>query len=330
MNTPTMKKKTILTLIVILLLGDSFGQDQPKYSDLINEAQKLFEENEYLKAAQKYSEAFKTDNSNIRFLDRIGAASSWTNANLIDSAFLQLFNIAQDSNFISYNNLIIVPDLISLHNDKRWNDLIKAVKTNLFRIEGNLDMSLVTILDSVFQDDQKYRVQINLIEKKYGRDSEEMSSVWKKQLELDSINLIKVRRILDDHRWPEPRIIGSQGNATLWMVIQHSDIKTQTGYLPLIREATKKGYLSPGKLVLLEDRVALRLGKKQIYGSQIGRDPKTGEYYVRPLLDPDNVDKRRLEVGIGKLQDYISHWGLIWKPEEYKKRLTEYEALEKM
>jgi hypothetical protein len=33
-------------------------------------------------------------------------------------------------------------------------------------------------------------------------------------------------------------------------------------YLPLIKDATKKGYLSQSKLALLEDRIALRQGKK--------------------------------------------------------------------
>lgn len=323
-----MTKKIILTCVVILVFGRSFGQDQRTNANLINEARNLYEKNEFLKAGQKYSEAFKTD-YNIRFLDRIGAASSWVHANLNDSAFIQLFKIAQDSNFISYNNLIIVPDLIPLHNDKRWKILIKMVQTNLIRIEGKLDMSLVAILDSVFQDDQEYRVQFSLIEKKYGKNSKEMTLAWKKQLKNDSINVIKARKILDNNGWPGPNIIGSQGNDILWMVIQHANIKTQENYLPLIREAAKNGYLSPSKLVLLEDRVALRQGKKQIYGSQIGRDQKTGKYYVRALLDPDNVDKRRAEIGIGKLQDYISDWGITWNVKEYKKKLHEYEALEK-
>jgi hypothetical protein len=323
-----MTKKTILTCVVVLVFGRSFGQYQRTNSYLINEARNLYDKNEFLKAGQKYSEAFKTD-YNIRFLDRIGAASSWVHANLYDSVFIQLFKIALDSNFISYNNLVIVPDLIPLHNDKRWESIIEMVRTNLLRREGNLDMSLVAILDSVFQDDQEYRVQFSLIEKKYGKNSKEMIFAWGKQLKNDSINVIKVRKILDINGWLGPNIIGSQGNDILWMVIQHADIKSQENYLPMIRVAAKNGYLSPSKLVLLEDRVALRQGEKQIYGSQIGRDQKTGKYYVRALLDPDNVDKRRAEVGIGKLQDYISDWGITWNLDEYKRRLPEYEDLEK-
>ena len=97
----------------------------------------------------------------------------------------------------------------------------------------------------------------------------------------------------------------------------------------MLREAVKKGNAQPAYLAMLEDRVALGKGEKQIYGSQIGHDQKTGEYYVSPLIDPDNVDKRREEVGLGPIQEYISNWGITWDVEEYKKKLPEIEAKQK-
>lgn len=75
----------------------------------------------------------------------------------------------------------------------------------------------------------------------------------------------------------------------------------------------------------MEDWVALRQGKNQIYGSQIGKDPETGAYYVSPLTDPVNVDKRRAEVGLGPLQAYLDNWNLSWNVEAYKKKLPDLE-----
>ena len=120
-----------------------------------------------------------------------------------------------------------------------------------------------------------------------------------------------------------------QGNSALFLVIQHADQKTQEQYLPVMREAVAKGNAAASSLALLEDRVALGQGKKQIYGSQIGMFAETNENYVLPLEDPDNVDKRRSEVGLGKLQEYVSYWGLTWDPEEYKKNLPRYEEVQK-
>ena len=117
-----------------------------------------------------------------------------------------------------------------------------------------------------------------------------MKAHWKIIKEKDSINLIRITTILDSRGWLGTDIIGEQGNSTLFLVIQHSDIQTQEKYLPMMREAVKDGKAQASSLALLEDRVALRKGRKQIYGSQIGRDPHTQLYYVSPLEGPDNVD----------------------------------------
>ena len=193
------------------------------------------------------------------------------------------------------------------------------------KAEANVDKQLVTILDTIYEDDKKYRTQINGIAKEYGWESNELKEhvkILKKQY---SINTIKIKKILDEHGWLGADIIGNQGNTTLFLVIQHSDFETQEKYLPMMREAVQKGNAKAKDLAFLEDRVALRKGKKQIYGSQIAPDPETGEYIVLPLIDPENVDKRRAEVGLGKLQDYISDFGTTWNVEEYKKKLPELE-----
>lgn len=141
----------------------------------------------------------------------------------------------------------------------------------------------------------------------------------------DSINLIKVIEIIDAYGWIGPDKVGGQANQTLFLVIQHSDLKTQQKYLPILREAVKNKNASGSAMALLEDRVALGEGKRQIYGSQIGYDKEKNESFVLPLEDPDNVDKRRAHVGLGLLADYVKRWGIIWNVEEYKQKLPEIE-----
>ena len=147
--------------------------------------------------------------------------------------------------------------------------------------------------------------------------------------EKDSINLIKIKEILDERGWLGPNIIGRQGNSTLFLVIQHADMETQIKYLPMMREAVQLGNANPSSLALLEDRVALRQGNRQIYGSQIGRDQETGDFYVSPLIDPENVDKRRAEVGLGPISDYVGHWDMTWDIEKHKANTAKLEAVEK-
>ncbi len=53
-----MNKITILTLYGLVIFNCSFGQGLEEYSKLINEAWTLYDDKEYLKSGQKYSEAF--------------------------------------------------------------------------------------------------------------------------------------------------------------------------------------------------------------------------------------------------------------------------------
>jgi len=88
-----------------------------------------------------------------------------------------------------------------LHQDKRWKPLLEIIKQNKDKAEANLNKPLVAQFDSIYVEDQKYRKQIDEIEKKFGWDSKEMKSHWKVINEKDSINLIKVKNILDHYGW---------------------------------------------------------------------------------------------------------------------------------
>jgi hypothetical protein len=320
-----MKKSITLTFALLSITSMTFAQLGDRYNELVATAWKHYQNKAYLESAQTYSKAFASVGDVGLITDRYNAACSWARANEPDSAFVQLFRIARSGYYTNYRHMSIDSDLLALHKDPRWSEVTALVKINQEKEEANYDKTLVAMLDTIYQEDQNLRMQIEDIQKKSGYDSEEMREHWKKIMTADSINLIKVRKILDERGWLGDSIIGEQGNQTLFLVIQHSDLKTQEQYLPMMREAVKDGNADPGSLALLEDRVALQQGKRQTYGSQIGQNDN-GEYYVMPLEDPDNVDKRRAEVGLEPLQNYLANWNLTWDVEAYKKKLPEIEA----
>lgn len=324
-----MKLLSSLLFATVFVTNATLAQDRTKYSELIKEAWKLYQTKDYLTSGQKYSEAFVALGGKGMVNDRYNAACSWALANQPDSAFVQLSKIATGGMYTNLGHITTDSDLNSLHNDKRWNTIISQVRSNKEKTEANFDKPLVAMLDTIYQNDQKYRQQIKGIEEKHGWNSDEMKALWKVISEKDSINLIKVKTVLDERGWLGADVIGGRGNATLFLVIQHADLATQQKYLPMMRDAAKKGNAQPASLALLEDRVALGEGKKQVYGSQIGTDPKTGEHYVLPLTDPDNVNKRREQVGLGTIEDYIANWNMTWDVGLYKKKLPEYEAMQK-
>jgi len=147
--------------------------------------------------------------------------------------------------------------------------------------------------------------------------SVEFNEIWKKILINDSINVEKIKIFLDTYGWLGESIIGEKGNKTLFLVIQHADIDTQVHYLPLMRNAVKNGNASPKHLAYLEDRILIRQGEKQIYGTQYAIDFETNEYTVYPILDPENVDKRRAEIGLIPISEYLENCNIEWNLEKH-------------
>jgi hypothetical protein len=180
---------------------------------------------------------------------------------------------------------------------------------------------IAQLLDSVYESDQKYRQQFEITYQRYGRSSVQMNQLIVLMDRADSLNLLKVKFILDKYGWLGPNEVGENGNAALFLVIQHSDRRTRERYLPLMRKAFKTKKVLASDLALLEDRTAIDQGKKQIYGTQLRRDKKTLNYYLLPIEDPDNVDLRRAKVGLRPMSEYLTQWGINWNLEQYKREL---------
>ncbi|NOR88354.1 MAG: hypothetical protein GQ527_12165 [Bacteroidales bacterium] len=206
--------------------------------------------------------------------------------------------------------------------------LILGMMSFNFLIAQGLDENLVTVLDTIHFNDQKYRSVAQEIQEKYGSDSQEAEDNWRKKLYADSMNLVKVKDIIDTRGWLGSEIIGKKGNKTLFLVIQHADIKTQEKYLPILKKAVQEGNAKPQYFALLKDRVLLRQGEKQIYGSQLAMNYRTNEWELSPMIDPDYVDKRRHDMGLDSLHVYLRIWDLIFDVEEFKERMKVYDSKE--
>lgn len=325
-----------ITIILVILLSKTlaFGQyNSPikfaEYDSLKNQADSLIIEKDFKNAAITYSEAFEIFGYRSNTYD---AACAWALASKPDSAF-ECLNKLVKSNYFPFwiwkRRLKTDSRLSSLHNDNRWKPLLEVIRQKKKISKARLNKPLIRILKDIEKDDQKYRKKIDRIEKRHGFESEQKKDILKSIHLTDSINLIKVKSIIDQYGWLGVDEVGYRGNATLFLVIQHSDSATRVKYLPIMREAVRNDKADVSDLALLEDRVALEQGKRQIYGSQIGKNPETKLYYVLPLDDPENVDKRRRMVGLMPMASYVLCWNIIWDVEQYKKDLPKIEELRK-
>lgn len=112
----------------------------PKYNVIIRTADSLYQVKDYTKSAFAFSDAFKAPDAKITINHRYNAVCSWALANYPDSAF---FNLNYIVTWMNYTNLGLMksdPDLISLHNDKRWNPLLEIVLANKKKAFPSLEL----------------------------------------------------------------------------------------------------------------------------------------------------------------------------------------------
>ncbi|MCB0707107.1 MAG: hypothetical protein KDC34_17445, partial [Saprospiraceae bacterium] len=299
----------------------SFAQS---YDDLISQAEKQYQDQAYEESTKTYLQAFdlKTDQSAG---DLYNAACSAALSGDDQTAFV-LLDKSYKAGYSNARHLKQDSDLQSLHDQKKWKRLTARVQRKLDKIESAYNKPLQQELLRIYEDDQQIRREFISAANELGWEHPTVDSLGKIMSHLDSINLERTILILDEYGWVGPSLVGGQASQSLFLVIQHADLETQQKYLPMMRTAVEKGDANTKSLALLEDRVALREGRKQIYGSQIGRNPDTNEQYVLPLEDPDNVDVRRAKMGLGTMQEYVSRWNLTWDATVYKSRLAEYES----
>jgi len=99
---------------------------------------------------------------------------------------------------------------------------------------------------------------------------------------------------------------------TIWLVFQHSPSELMAYYYPYLKEFSEKGILRKSSIALMEDRLLMNNGYKQIYGSQI----RGGTLYN--LESPDSVNFRRASMQLGSIEDYIARWGLDFEEEKIR------------
>lgn len=136
-----------------------------------------------------------------------------------------------------------------------------------------------------------------------GGDPEGLDDWWE---EVDAENLRWLKGLLGKRKtWPGYSVLGKKGSHDLWLMVQHCDRDRpfQGHVLGLLAKAVKAGDASGGDLAYLTDRVRVGQNLPQVYGTQL----TSSGGWLRPsaIEDEANVDKRRAEVGLPPMADYL-------------------------
>jgi len=200
-------------------------------------------------------------------------------------------------------------------------------KKNKQTADPIVEVDLVSLLDTVWSMEQTPIRMRDSLMKIYGTESELVQiqqDLYKKN---HAVNEKKIIEMLDKQGWPNNEIIGERGNLTICNVIQHSEIEVRQKYLPMMKVAVREKKLEPRFLARAEDRLATDKGELQIYGGQVKFYPETKTFDVWPIFDPEHVDERRAEIGLGPIAEFLGsdRFQLEWNIEDQIKRTKEFE-----
>ena len=161
------------------------------------------------------------------------------------------------------------------------------------------DLALKQQLEGILERDQHDRLLWSHAIKSHPDETERNELLARRALLSDSVNLALVSEILSQYGFPRKEVVGEMANQAVWLVFQHAALDYQQRFLPQLEEAVGRGDIAPMFLALLRDRIDVREGRPQRYGTQIDDKGR-----LAPLLDATQVNRWRQEVGLPPIEGY--------------------------
>lgn len=155
------------------------------------------------------------------------------------------------------------------------------------------DLQLKEKLEWVFERDQYDRFLWQQAVRRHPADVRRSEKLALRAMQTDSLNLSIVSDVLSSGGFPARNQVGDMASQAVWLVFQHAGLEQQRLFLPQLELAVERGIVAPLFLALLKDRIDVREGRPQRYGTQTDADGR-----LCPLLDASKVNQWRTEAGL--------------------------------
>ena len=156
----------------------------------------------------------------------------------------------------------------------------------------NYNLPLKEKLEWIFERDQYDRTLWSLTANRHPEQTRRNDMLRACTWDTDSTNLVMVNEILSEGGFPRKSQVGEFALLAVWSVFQHNPLEQQKEFLPQLEDAVRHGDIAPMYLAMLKDRIDVREGRPQKYGTQWGC----------PLLDASRVNEWRKEVGLPPIE----------------------------
>lgn len=161
-----------------------------------------------------------------------------------------------------------------------------------------------SLLRKVHESDQSARRAMIELTQSDQLDIEAVIAAQEQIEKVDSVNQVIVARLLDEG-WP--RGLADEAHHTIWLVIDHAPLDYQLRYLPLIEDQVAEGVVTKSDYATLFDRICMRQGKPQRYGTQTVQRrsaESNAPIYVWPVENPRKLNRLRRSMGLSPIKRY--------------------------
>jgi hypothetical protein len=237
---------------------------------------------------------------------------------------------------ITYKNengtILTLDSIQKIANQEKWTtdryiDKNGIIKEMILREANDADKEFLVKLKKAYNPESSINIidtdcekKAEILEEVYSLDQNMRLSGNHSDLDpkIDKQNLIKVVSLIENCGMPTTKEVSRKQMGAIWLVFQHADNTNRKKYFPLLKKAAKNGDLKKSYIALMEDRILMIDGKPQKYGSQISQNRKTKQWELYKLTNPEFVDKRRAEVGLGSLKEYVKKWSIEFDVKQKK------------
>jgi hypothetical protein len=302
-------KKLLLLGFALLLSSSVVAQNHITKGDSLKELGYL------MPALQEYAAAMG-QHPTKELTYTLGATSAllWT-SQMRDTAFYFLdIALRNDSTLDALHD----PELLSLIEDPRWERLEDAQIRKYEAKEGPIpNEPFARALFKMIIKDQGFMYAGNIERRKYMQQGGYFQTpaifpVLAMEEKNKQENEQQLITLLDQYGWPTASQVTEVAAAGAALIINHASHELRAKYFPMLEQAFNQGEAQPLRYAKMKDRLLVEEGKKQLYGTQLQFVDR--ERVPRPIQDPEYVDQRRAEIGLGPLHTYLKErFGIEWQ-----------------
>lgn len=293
-------KKLITLLAIIISVQFTFAQNHVSKGDSLKGVGFL------MPALTEYVAAM-TQNPTSENSYRLASTTAllWT-SQMRDTSFHFLNYALQNDSTL---DVLSDPDFLSLIDDPRWKQ-IEDLQFGKYEAKTGAikNKAFARALFRMIIKDQGFMYAGNIERRKYMQNEGYFSTpaifpVLAMEEKNRKENESRLFELLDEYGWPTTSLVTEFAAAGAALIVNHSSYEVRKKYFPMLEEAFKNGEAQPLRYAKMRDRLLVEEGKEQLYGTQLKFEGNTR--VPQPIQDPQHVDKRRAEIGLGPLNVYL-------------------------